>query len=51
MNRDTDIGAFKERADEAERRAHEAVELIRIRAALTCLTIWHSHNAGRGDGR
>ncbi len=43
--------AWQERADEAERRAHEAVELIRIRAALSRLTTWHSHNAGRGDGR
>jgi tetratricopeptide (TPR) repeat protein len=43
--------AWQERADEAERRAREAVELIRIRAALSRLTTWHSHNAGRGDGR
>jgi tetratricopeptide (TPR) repeat protein len=42
---------WQERADEAERRAREAVELIRIRAALSRLTRWCSHNAGRGDGR
>ena len=30
--------ALQERADEAERRAREAVELIRIRAALSRLT-------------
>jgi hypothetical protein len=43
--------AWQERADEAERRAREAVELIRIRAALSRLTTWYSHNASREDGR
>jgi tetratricopeptide (TPR) repeat protein len=43
--------AWQERADEAERRAREALELIRLRAALSRLTRWYSHNAGRGDGR
>src|SRR5215218_9622320 len=39
--------AWRERADEAERRAREAVELIRIRAALSRLTTWYSRNASR----
>jgi hypothetical protein len=43
--------AWQERADEAERRAREAVELIRIRAALFRLTTWYSHNASWEDGR
>jgi hypothetical protein len=43
--------AWRERADEAERRAREAVELIRIRAALSRLTTWYSHNASREDDR
>jgi tetratricopeptide (TPR) repeat protein len=43
--------AWQERADEAERRAREAGELLRIRAALSRLTTWYLHNAGRGDRR
>jgi tetratricopeptide (TPR) repeat protein len=43
--------AWQERADEAERRAREAVELIRIRAAVSRLTTWHSRNASREAGR
>jgi hypothetical protein len=43
--------AWRERADEAERRAREALELISIGAALSRLTRWYSRNAGRGDGR
>lgn len=43
--------AWQERADEAERRAREAVELIRIRAALSRLTTWYSRNASREAGR
>jgi hypothetical protein len=39
---------WQERADEAERRAREAVDLIRIRATLSRLTAWCSQNA-RGD--
>ena len=39
--------AWQERADEAERRAREAVELIGIRAALSRLTSSYSHNASR----
>jgi MalT-like TPR region len=39
--------AWQESADEAERRAREAVELIRIRAALSRLTTWYSRNANR----
>jgi hypothetical protein len=37
--------AWRERADEAERRAREAVDLIRTRAALSRLTTWVSQNA------
>jgi tetratricopeptide (TPR) repeat protein len=33
---------WQERADEAERRAREAVDLIRTRAALSRLTTWYS---------
>jgi hypothetical protein len=36
---------WQERADEAERRAREAVDLIRIRTALSRLTTWVSQNA------
>ncbi len=43
--------AWQERADEAERRAREAVELIRIRAALSRLISWYSRNANREADR
>jgi hypothetical protein len=43
--------AWQERADEAERRAREAVDLIRIRATLCRLTAWHSQNASGDNDR
>jgi ATP/maltotriose-dependent transcriptional regulator MalT len=40
---------WQERADEAERRAREAVDLIRTRAALSRLTTWVSQNAAANN--
>jgi tetratricopeptide (TPR) repeat protein len=43
--------AWQERADEAERRAREAVDLTRIRAALSRLTTWYSQSASAYSDR
>jgi tetratricopeptide (TPR) repeat protein len=43
--------AWQERADEADRRAREAVDLIRIRAALSRLATWHSQSASGNSDR
>jgi hypothetical protein len=42
---------WRERADEAERRARETVDLIRIRAALSRLATWYSQPAGADSDR
>jgi hypothetical protein len=43
--------AWQERADEAERRARGAVDLIRTRAALSRLAAWCSQNASADSDR
>lgn len=43
--------AWQERADEAERRAREAVDLIRIRAALSRLSAAYSQDTGTDSDR
>jgi hypothetical protein len=44
--------AWQERADEAEWRAHEALDRVRIGAALTRLSSWYARSAsGDGDRR